>query len=481
MEIKNLKTGNLIRFGGEHFKRLEKLEKTTGVKYFTKKDLAGCVSANKKTKTKPQQKVKKLGTNAKRKQKGGKVDRRMIPDPKIEIPEVFEAIRQNNLSKIKTYVEQGGDIHGILDTYEDEYGFATYSNPLTYACMKNQPEIVQYLVDTGADVNEEHSENGYTPLHYAVQNNSLDIVDKLLVHDAAVNPKTDDGDTPLDFASEKNSLEIVKYLVDKKKADVTDKSLYYAVENNSLELITYLVDKGGNINAKYKDGDTLLQHACQVKNNLEIRLEIVKYLVEKKKADVNSKNNYHETPLHHACSYGSLAIVKYLVEKGADVNALDVKGETLLHKVCFFNEDPLEIVKYLVEKIKADVNAQTDSNADTSLHYASGGLNANNNLELVKYLVDNKADVNSKNKSSDTPLHNSCRNNSFEIVNYLVNNKANLNAKDKDNKTPLEIASQKGHTEIVDFLMKTIRLKYDEYKKKMARGGGKLRKTKINR
>ena len=47
------------------------LQETTGVKYFTKKDLAGCVSANKKTKTKTQQKVKKLGTNAKRKQKGG--------------------------------------------------------------------------------------------------------------------------------------------------------------------------------------------------------------------------------------------------------------------------------------------------------------------------------------------------------------------------------------------------------------------------
>ena len=471
MEIKNLKTGNLIRFGGEHFKRLEKLQETTGVKYFTKKDLAGCVSANKKNITKPRQKVKKLGTNAKRKQKGGKVDRRAIIDAKIKKCEVFEAIRKNTLYKIKTYVKQGGDIHGILDIYEDEYGFATYSKPLTYACMKNQPEIVKYLVDTGADVNEAHSENGYTPLHYAVLNNSFDIVDILLLYDAAVNPKTHDGETPLDFASEKNSLEIVKYLVEK-KADVTDKSLYYAVENNSLQLITYLVDKGGNINAKYKDGDTLLQHACQVKNNLEI----VKYLVDIKKADVNSKNNYHETPLHHACSYGSLAIVNYLVEKGADVNALDDKGETLLHKVCFFNEHPLEIVKYLVEKKKADVNAQTDSKADTSLHYASGGLNANNNLELVKYLVDNKADVNSKNKDSDTPLHNSCRNNSFEIVNYLVDNKANLNAKDKDNKTPLEIASQEGHTEIVDFLMKKIQLKYNEFKKNIARGGGKLRK-----
>jgi len=520
MEIKNLKTGNSIRFGGDHFKRLVKLQETTGVRYFTKKDLAGCVSADKKTKTKPQQKVKKLGTNSKRKQKGGVIINddtvRKFPDRidengvthigkssktelcmvcheewevedadgkktknlnliafqidecgheicttcatrwfvskgnitcplcivevdvanlkkqigiienEIEIPEVFEAIRKNNLDKIKTYVEQGGDIE-IVDTYEDEDGMSgSYTTPLTYACMRNQPEIIKYLVDIGADVDEEHTEyTGNTPLHYAVEHNSFEIVTYLVDNGADVNPEEHDGRTPLDFASEKNSLEIVTYLVDN-GADVSKWSLYYAVNNNSLQLISYLVDNGGNINAKYKYGDTLLQHACH-KNNLEI----VTYLVDNG-ADVNSKNNYGDTPLTDACAYGSLEIVKYLVEKGADVNNQDDEGVTLLHNACFSNKHALEIVKYLVEKKKADVNSQ-DKLGNTPLHDA---------------------------------LHNSIQQNPLQLVKYLVDKGAVGNAKNKDNKTPLDLARQKGHNEIVDFFTN------------IKRGGGKFRKNK---
>ncbi len=51
MEIKNLRTGKMVRFGGEHFKRLIRLQNSTGMKYFTKKDLATCATEYKKPKT----------------------------------------------------------------------------------------------------------------------------------------------------------------------------------------------------------------------------------------------------------------------------------------------------------------------------------------------------------------------------------------------------------------------------------------------
>jgi ankyrin repeat protein len=460
MQIKNLKTGNLIRFGGEHFKRLVKLQETTGVRYFTKKDLAGCVSANKKTITNTQQKGKKLGTNAKRKQKGGVLidentvrpyrtdaclvcfeewkdkTKNLIPfqideckheicttcatrwffqqkknacpqcrvqvdvavvkkqirkiENKIKAAEVFEAIRENNLNKIKAYVEQGGDIDEIYDGYDDEEEGMSGSeewmsdseeemngsgaNPLTYACMKNKPEIVKYLVDIGAKLDVHNEEDGYTPLHYAIWNNYFEIVKYLVDNGANVNVIEGEGETPLDLACKINIFKLVKYLVEK-EADVTKLSLYHSLtnyykynSNNSFQIFKYLVDNGGNVKAKYRDDDTLLQIACRYKN-----IEMIEYLVDKG-ADVNSKNSYGNTPLSDACVNGTLEIVKYLVEKGAKVNA-----------------------------------------------------------------------------------------------------------KNKDNKTPLELAHQKGHTEIVDFLTNIIRLKYIDFKKNIARGGGKIRKTKRKR
>ncbi|CAK9253192.1 unnamed protein product, partial [Sphagnum jensenii] len=59
-------------------------------------------------------------------------------------------------------------------------------------------------------------------------------------------------------------------------------------------------------------GDTPLHRAAE-----KGHLDVVKYLVEKG-ADVKAANKYGYTPLHWAASSGKLDIVKYLVEKGAD-------------------------------------------------------------------------------------------------------------------------------------------------------------------
>jgi len=322
-----------------------------------------------KTKTKTQQKVKKLGTNSKRKQKGGVLinedtvrefpieecpvcyekwddeTKNIIPfqideckheicttcaeqwfvhskknscpsckkNINIEVVkeqlgiedqlhEVFEDIRNNNLNKIKTYVEQGGDIHMIRDPTEDHtedrdlfFGPYTGYNPLQYACVKNKPEIVKYLVDKGANVNSQ-DEVGSTPLHYSAES-SLEIVKYLVNKGAYVNAQNNNDETPLHLAIEKTSLEIVKYLV----------------------------DKGADVNTKNEEGLTPLHYACSYGT-----LEIVKYLVEKKNADVNSQDYDDFTPLHIAVSKNSLEIVKYLVDKGADINSKNNENKTPL-------------------------------------------------------------------------------------------------------------------------------------------------------
>jgi len=43
-----------------------------------------------------------------------------------------------------------------------------------------------------------------------------------------------------------------------------------------------------------------------------------------------------------------LDLVKFLIEKGADFNAKDNNGETLLHKAAY--GDKLDVVKLLIEK-----------------------------------------------------------------------------------------------------------------------------------
>jgi len=61
-------------------------------------------------------------------------------------------------------------------------------------------------------------------------------------------------------------------------------------------------------------------------------LERVKYLVEKG-ANIESKDNFGCTPLHRASWGGNLDIVKYLVEKGANIESKDNDGCTPLNSV----------------------------------------------------------------------------------------------------------------------------------------------------
>jgi len=64
----------------------------------------------------------------------------------------------------------------------------------------------------------------------------------------------------------------------------------------------------------------------------------------------------------------------------------------------------------------------------TPLHYAAW----NGHLSVVEYLVNQKADINAKNKNNWTPLHYAAQNGHLSVVEYLVNQKADINAKNSD-------------------------------------------------
>jgi ankyrin repeat protein len=77
-------------------------------------------------------------------------------------------------------------------------------------------------------------------------------------------------------------------------------------------------------------------------------LQVVQYLVEQCRVDMNTVNINGDTPLHIVCRYGKLPVVQYLETAGANIQALNINGHTPLHAAR--ESGKLAVVRYLVEK-----------------------------------------------------------------------------------------------------------------------------------
>uniref|UniRef100_A0A914DTG8 Uncharacterized protein n=1 Tax=Acrobeloides nanus TaxID=290746 RepID=A0A914DTG8_9BILA len=121
--------------------------------------------------------------------------------------------------------------------------------------------------------------------------------------------------------------------------------------------------------AKDNDSQTVLHWAAHG------NLDVVQWLVEHGKANVDATDNYGRTVLNWAAR-DNLNAVQWLVEHGkANVDATDNKGQTVL--LWAAQENEWDVVKWLVEHGKANVEA-TDNYGQTVLHWA-----ARDNLNVV--------------------------------------------------------------------------------------------------
>lgn len=187
------------------------------------------------------------------------------------------AVEEGLLAVVKICIENGMDINTI---YPPKRNPGESRTALTEAAYRGHIEIVQFLIDSGADIHF-HCENT-SVLNQAARGGHLNIV-KLLV-DAGVKLDTCDS-TPLIRAicGGSCSMELAQYLIDAgDRLDVGDfySPLICAVHRGRLDLVTLLVDAGADINYKPKWSDrTTMQWAMD--SSLDDRLPIIEYLQNK--------------------------------------------------------------------------------------------------------------------------------------------------------------------------------------------------------
>ena len=126
------------------------------------------------------------------------------------------------------------------------------------------------------------------------------------------------------------------------------------------------------------------------------------------------------------------ALYKILIKNPFLINMINEKKETFLSYAIKRNNNP--IIDLLLTSPLLDLSYQ-DKNGNTYLHLSI----IQQNLKLIKQLLEKKISINAKNNDGNTALHFAYYIKNIEIINILLNNKADINIKNKQGLIPEEI------------------------------------------
>ena len=157
---------------------------------------------------------------------------------------------------------------------------------------------------------------------------------------------------------------------------------------------------------------------------------------------MNARDFKGATPLHRA--YGDDIFIITLLQAGADINARDRYGETLLHFVAVRYDDSANIIPVLLGA-GADINAR-DRYGMTLLHSAAKGYFDSANI--ITALLQAGADINALANEDLTPLHLAAARGTSADVIALLDAGADGSTKDKYGRTPFYYAEDDDFTKI---------------------------------
>ena len=370
---------------------------------------------------------------------------------------LMTASLNGNVDAIKVLLKNGAKVNAT-EPFKGQ-------TALMWAAGENNASAIPLLIEFGADVKAK-SKAGYTPLLFAVLNNHIEAAKALLAHGANIEDQAPDGTTALNMATVNAYYDLASVLLDlganPNAADPRGSALFSVVwlrkpgtsweaaalasepetvprptgKVTGLQLAKKLIDKGANPNARITWKEMPMTKGLGTTRN---------------PPNINLGRHHLSfvgaTPYYCAARNGDVALMRLLVENGADPKINTEVGVTPLMAAAgldyYEGETPgpltgvpeaerLEAVK-LALKLGGDINAKTQlgdypmvgdaeftlltypKNMGDLLNLGVGdprwdGMTAlhgavlSNQPSLVQYLVDQGAQLDIKNRLGWTPL-----------------------------------------------------------------------------
>ena len=314
---------------------------------------------------------------------------------------LWEAAYRGKLEVVQFLLERGADIN-LPGCYHIEHRLEI--TPYCAARLKGRDRVADYLLQHGATMD----------IHIAAYLGDYDAVRSHLDNDAdlinsgylqavmlpAGNPHSFEHRetawaTPLCYAIMGGNPAIVELLISRGATikPHSERFLDYAVSEDRVEITKLLLENGADPS----------KVPCILDDNSEMRVLLKAYGVPPK--DINAQNHMGWPPLVYACRGDNgehPEEIQRLLKLGADIDIQNYKGKTGLH--CAAKAGFLNVIKLLIEK-GATLDA-TDNDCETPLFEAirSTIKSGKKQQEALETLLVKGADPNVKNRKGLTPL-----------------------------------------------------------------------------
>ncbi len=217
---------------------------------------------------------------------------------------------------------------------------------LMWAARKYNESVMEALIEAKADLNAIDI-NGYTALSYAARDGDTNVVKILIEAKADLNTLTKNNETALMLAAQNGHTDVVKALIeamaDLNKGDNNGwTALMWAAQNRHTDIVKALIEAKTDVNKEDNNGWTVLMYSANSTITGLLRAAGAKQtifgaaaigdidFIKNYSGDVNSVNKNGITALMWATQNGHTEAVKKLIAAGANVNAVDSKGDTAL-------------------------------------------------------------------------------------------------------------------------------------------------------
>uniref|UniRef100_A0A8C9T8C5 CARD- and ANK-containing Inflammasome Adaptor Protein n=1 Tax=Scleropages formosus TaxID=113540 RepID=A0A8C9T8C5_SCLFO len=234
-----------------------------------------------------------------------------------------------------------------------------------------------------------------------------------------------------------------------KKMQHNHNGIFDLVATGKLSLLEELW-KGKDVNAINSSQETLLHIAAQ-----HDQVAVMKFLISKG-AKLDIRDSQGRTALHRAAEMGNTSATKVLLQNGADIYALDKYSDiTFLHVAAIKNNYNLVMVLLKsgspnTARVLLEAGAKLPPDAMKSLLFKA----VQRNLEwIIAALIDAGTDVNSRNDLQYTPLLLAAELGNVYAFNILMSKNASVEDKLPNGNSSLHLAVQSGNMHITKLLL----------------------------